>query len=534
MKHYVTFSIFIVFSATSSLFAQNWASAQQWGGTGTETCSGLALASDGSVFMAGTFQNQIKFGEQTLTARGEADIFFCKLNQNGNVTWAKRVGSSQEDEVANIILDNLGNLIVIGTFWQQIDFENTSLNAKGNPKTIFVAKYNSEGQLNWAKSITGSNLKGITDVASDQDNNLIISGFFSDSLQIENQTLIAKGKTDLFIAKLNAAGNLQWVLHQGKTGDTRATALGVTNNGDLVVAGFFNDTTQIADTILTANTYDRDIFLTRIRKDGTLLWAKKAGGVFDSDVTALALDEADNIFLTGYFVGQIRLSEPLRIQSSTGNTDFFLLKYQSDGNPLEARALGGNLLQQVTDLDVKDNLLIISGFYQGDMILDGFSLFTPVNTVSGFVATFDPNFICQQALSLHSDNALFASRVAFDRDNAIITAGSFTGKATFDFQNFIANDSYDLFLAKTMGVTTRVANKKEPRLFQVFPNPTNGQVFIQTELQDFTIRVVNASGREVFVAKQQQELDFSKLPKGIYFLTFQTKFAAQTQKIIWH
>ncbi len=535
MKHYAVLTIFIVlWLLPTAAFLQNWTQVQPFGGNGTETCGGLTVGKDGSVFFGGTFQNQLLIGSQTLTARGEADIFLSKFNTNGEITWAKRAGSNLEDEVTNLTSDAAGNLIVIGTFWQQSDFDTIQLKAKQNPKAIFLVKYNADGKAIWGKSLSGGALKNATDVVCDAAGNIFLTGFFSDSLQIEDTILIAKGTTDFFTAKFNSVGQLQWVLRQGQTGDTRATAMSITRAGDLIVAGFFNDTTNIADTTLIANTADQDLFITKISKNGNPIWAKKAGGVFDSDVTSIVIDEFDNIYLTGYFVGTLRLNQQLAIQSSTGQSDFFLLKYNSDGTPLQARALGGPLLQQATDMIIRDNLLIMSGFYQGNMTFDGFSFSTNANTVSGFVAAFNPNFICQWAKNIQSDKAIFANRIAASSNGAVFTGGSFTGKATFDTKTLNISTSYDVFLSKIeFNITNVIQIPKKAVLFQVFPNPTNGQVFIKTDIEKFAIRVTNSSGKQIFSGENRNTLDFSNLPKGAYFITFQTDFTQQTQQFIW-
>lgn len=528
-----TLTLFVLFTLGSffTAFSQNWTNVQQWGGTGTEICSGLATGKDGSIIMGGSFENQIMFGSQVLNAIGEEDIFICKLQPNGAVRWAKRAGSQLEDEVAAIVLDSDDNLIVVGSYWLEGDFDTIQLTAGANPKAIFIAKYNSDGQIQWVKSLNGTGLKGVEAVACDSQNNILLAGYFEKTLQIADTLLSSLGTTDLLLAKFSTDGQFQWAVQQGKKGDTRATALDLTANGHSIVAGFFNDTTQIADTILTANTQDQDAFIARFDKNGMPLWAKKAGGVFDSDVTGLVLDAQENIYLSGYFVGTMRLSPTLSIQSSTGNTDLFLLKYDSNGTPIAARALGGRSLEQVLDLKIQNNILLTSGFYQGDLILDNFS-FSTGNTLSGFVAGFDTNLQCQWVKNLASDAALYASQVTVSQ-NRIYVGGSFLGKATLDQLNTAAPNSFNLFLANAQLAITNVNQPTQPTLFQVFPNPPDQKVFIRSEVAKFYLQVTNNTGQIVFNGENMKELDFSNFPKGIYFLLFQGNFMPQTFKIIW-
>ena len=503
----------------------------QWGGLGSETCDGLEVAPDGSVFLAGTFQNNLVADSQVLQSRGESDIFLFKTNAQGKVLWAKRAGSSLADEVTAMTLDKNDHLICAGSFRLEADFDNLILNATQNPKAIFVVKYNSSGQLIWGKSLNGDGLKDADAIACDQEGNIFLAGHFQDSLTVMDTTLYASGRTDFFLAKLSPNGNLIWALRQGQSGDTRATALGLTSGGDPIVAGYFNDTTRIADTVLIANTDDRDMFLTRVSKNGQPLWARKAGGVFDKDVTGLVLDNADHIFITGYLVGVMRFSETLVIQSSTGNPDFFLLKYKPDGTPLTARALGGTMTQQTTSLILQNGNLILTGFYSGNMSFDGFS-FSAGAALNSFIAAFDSSLTCRWTKDIVSNSSAFAMEIAADPNETFWLGGSFLGQVKFDEIN-LESSSFDLFLAKANpNVTSTSGLISKSQLFRAFPNPASDFVLIQTEVLDYTIELLNSKGQVVWSGQNAPAIQLEHLPEGMYLLKFQTDTLTQSQKIV--
>lgn len=531
MKQRLTLLLLFLAALFFNAAAQSWTKLQQWGGSGTEICGGLATGRDGAVFLTGSFENQITFGSQTLTAVGEADVFLCKLHPNGEVAWAKQAGSRLMDEVTDLALDADENGIVVGSYWLEVNFDTVRLTAGTHSKSVFIAKYNTAGQIQWAKSWNGSGLKAATKVVCDAANNIFVTGYFEKSLQIADTQLVAKGNTDLFVAKFSPAGQLQWAVRQGQKGDTRGTALGLTQNGDVVVGGYFNDSTRIADTTLTANTLDQDAFIARFSKDGMPVWAKKAGGVFDSDVTALVVDAADQIYVTGYFVGTMRLNPTTVIQSSSGQSDFFLLKYRSDGTPVAARSLGGRQLEQALDLTLQNNLLLVSGFYQGNLMIDSFQ-FASGNSLSGFVMGFDLNLQARWVNNLASDAALYASQVAADRAGNIWIGGSFTGNIRL---GALRGDTrtFDLFLATLAFQPTSMQEVPSTVLFRLFPNPTNGQVFVQTAVPNYRLQVTNGAGQVVLQSENRRMLDFSQLPKGTYFVTFRGDFREQIFKIVW-
>lgn len=511
--------------------SQNWSPPVQWGSPGNETCDALAISNDGSIFLAGTFLANFQIGSQTLETRGEEDIFMLRTDANGNVRWAKRAGSRLGDEWSAMAADSEGNLIGVGSFWFDADFDATELTATQNPKAIFMVKYAPAGQLQWAQAINGTNLKEVEALVVDDADNILITGFFSDSLTIADTTLVAAGDTDLFVAKFNADGALQWALRQGQSGDTRGLTMGLTSAGDAIVSGFFNDTALIASERLIANTDDRDLFITRISTTGEPLWARKAGGVFDKDPTALAVDDADNIYVAGFLIGVMTLSPDLSIQSQTGTSDFFMVKYDAAGNPLAARAFGGALPQEPTDILVLNNTVILSGFYQGAMAFDGFS-FDAGFSVHSFVLGFDADLQTLWAKDITADDAIFAMQIAEDADANLWASGSFRGMVNFDHQTINAN-SYDIFLAKlnreTTSITAPVASEQR---FLAFPNPASEVLLIQTDIANYTVQLFDSTGREVFRAANPKNIEVQDFQNGVYFLHFKYDERTEVQRVL--
>ena len=508
---------------------QRWQRISIFEGSGSETCDGLELDAQGNTFVAGTFDKTFLYAQEVLTAKGEEDIFLLKIGDN---PWAKRLGSALDDEVADIAVDGNDHLLLAGTYWIEGDFDTLKLLAKRNPKAGFIAKFNENGQVLWAKSLDGGALKGITKVAYDLDNQIFLTGFFSDSLFLADTILVAKGKTDLFVAKFSATGDFCWAARAGYRGDTRGMAMDITASGDAVVAGFFNDTTQFANTVLTANTFDRDVFVARFDNHGNLLWAKKAGGVQDDDAVAVAIGENDSIYLTGYFVGVMRLGEALQIQSSSGFADFFVAMYDPAGNPLRARALGGSQLQQTTDIAYANSQIILSGFYQGTMDIDGYQ-FQAGAGFGSFLVGFDQNFSTLWAKDIRSDNAAFASEVLVNQFGEVMLGGSFSGAINFDGNTPSASNDFDIFLATLGNPLTKLKTPRQaPHLFQLLRNPVRTEIRIQTNLKNFELRLFNSEGKSLRYCQNCQSLSAANLPSGSYWLVLQSEGKIQTQQVI--
>src|SRR5258706_134144 len=127
--------------------------------------------------------------------------------QDGNLVWAKRAGGTVGDETFRIAVDNAGNSYVSGFFAGSMTVGQGELNqtvlTSAGADDIFVAKYNSNGTLQWAKGAGGTDIENGRDIAVDGSGNSYVTGFFGSSatfgLGEANQALLTSaGTTDIF------------------------------------------------------------------------------------------------------------------------------------------------------------------------------------------------------------------------------------------------------------------------------------------------------------------------------------------------
>lgn len=140
-----------------------------------------------------------------------------------------------------------------------------------------------------------------TAMAVDLDGNIIVVGSTS------------TGNNDYQVVKFNADGSgTSWLLPltSGGTGNDEATAVAVDSARNIIVTGYVRNTT----------TLNYDIRTIKYDKYGVKLWEHDydaAGG--DDKATAVAVDEAGNIYVAGYAV------------NGTRNEDFLVIKYLPGG-----------------------------------------------------------------------------------------------------------------------------------------------------------------------------------------------------------
>lgn len=509
-------SLFLFLGFIYPAMTQEWPSIQQLGGSGNEECFALHITNEKHLYVAGSFQASMNFADVAVSANGDSDAFLAKYDEEGRPLWIRSGGGVLDDQITSITEDSNGNLICIGSYWLEAAFEDTTLVTNTSPKAILVLKYNPSGDLLWAKSIDGTTLKEATDLTVDVHNNIFITGFFEDQLILEDTTLQSVGESDLFILKLTPTGQMEWVYSDGYKGDTRAMSLALTSNDDLIIGGFYNDTTRLGDYELAANTADRDVFLLRMTQAGEVLWAKRAGGVHDDEIVGLALDESDHIYVTGYLVGVMNLSNQLSIQSGNGNSDFYLMQYHPDGQVLQARAMGGTQVQQTTDIQWVEDQVVISGYYFGSMIIDGNNL-NAGGIVSGFVASFSTDDLSANwIISIDGDQTVVVNQARIDESGTPWIAGTFAGALLFE-NTFNSNGGFDLFFGPIQSpVTATKEEAGDTPILKVFPNPARTVLFVETNLNNYHVALINMKGQLIKSGKNLTRLNIENIPKGMY------------------
>jgi hypothetical protein len=235
-----------------------------------------------NVCLAGYFSGAtVRFGNVTVTNSsgnccGGYDIFVAKYDNSGNVLWANGAGGGfDENEFASgIAVDRLGNVYVTGSFYSQTAiFGNFRLTNSviGNYSDIFLAKYDSSGNVVWAKGAGGRLTDQAPGIATDKAGNAYVTGSFaSETMTFDSVTLTNVNSllNDIFVAKYDSSGNLLWAERAGGTQDDYADAVAVDAAGSVYLTGYFHSLTAAFGGLTLMNSdfteHTPDIFVAKL------------------------------------------------------------------------------------------------------------------------------------------------------------------------------------------------------------------------------------------------------------------------------
>ncbi len=390
------------------------------------------------------------------------------INTNAEVLeWARSTGGKSTDNSRSIAVDKNGNTYIAGTFYGTTDFNPgpgvDTLSPRGTQEA-FLAKYDPNGNYLWAIRIGGDRADEGNAVALDEDGNVYVTGFFVFRAFFDpsgKDTLKAgAGFQDAFVAKYDSNGNYKWAVNMGGTKVNTGTAITVSKQGNVYVTGGFSGTTDFEPgttagrlDALPGNFFGQgatDIFMAKYDANGKFIWAKSMGAAQGDDYGyGIAVDETENVFLTGYFSNTADFDPGTNNEflMALGIHDIFVAKYDAGGNYLWARSMGSKNDDNGLDIALdKASNAYITGYFSDTAIFNAWGGGEKDTIVSAgrkrpdlsfsdydmFVAKYDSagQYIWSRTLGSKYEDIGYA--IATDRVGNIFVTGTFADTAVFE------------------------------------------------------------------------------------------------------
>lgn len=274
----------------------------------------------------------------------------------------------------------------------------------------------------------------------------------------------------------------------------------------------------------TASTNTSDVFISKSAPNGNTIWAKKIGGVNQDKGRSISLDKDGNILVTGTFIGNISFGPGLVLNANGGSLDIFICKYDNNGNFLWATNVGGPLGDEVYDLAVDNsNNVIITGQYKGNANFVSTTATSTLDT-TGIEYSFDI-FVLKLADNgtlkwLKTGQTEYNDRgtaLAVDTSNNIFLTGQFSDTLHFNqtYTNSIYNANFIMkmdsmgnelnfvrFTASSSIANSICVNSNNEVLF--CGEFIGNLLFFTSPLQ----QVTNSFSRKMYIAKFDNNLNY--------------------------
>lgn len=335
----------------------------------------------GNVYYVGLFRGLVDLdpGPGTeLRDGGDGGLFVTKLDTAGQFQWVTHVGEGtgrRSFEPPYIAVDDAGTVHVAGSFSGTLDFDpgpgvlTLSSNPSGSRDTrnaAYTLKFESGGDLLWGRVVVGDAPVVVTAMDVDSSGNICTAGYFYDTADFDpnagSAPLTSDGNIDVYVTKLNSAGQYLWARSLGGPDSDTPAAIAFAPSGAIHLTGTFMDTADLdpgPETALFTSAGFRNSFIVVLDEAGLMEWA---GATESYESNGIVVDLSGNTITVGNFreTNDLDPSPSVLEQTPNGDGDSYVLKIEPQSAPVaheDAGETAANAILAVLSTPDSDSLL---------------------------------------------------------------------------------------------------------------------------------------------------------------------------------
>jgi Beta-propeller repeat len=331
---------------------QQWI--KQFGSSKGDQIQNIVADNAGNFYIAGATQGNLAIPLQSTTS----DAVIAKYDSNGNQVWIKQFGEASLNAATNLVLDESGNLYVSGLTLTGDKRPVAVIDAQDD---FWVTKFDNNGNQEWfTKVATPLDSPAIWDEAygiaysKDGSGSIYTTGWTYGGLAQPNANL---GTYDTWITKFQNNGEVAWIKQFGSTSFDFGWSVDTDTQGNVYSYGWTQG--DLGGPLQGFS----DLFLSKYDANGNQVFLKQFGTSGDDAafIGGMKIDSNNNIFITGYTDGNFG-------GTNAGSYDAFVARYDTDGNQIWAKQFGTSALDYSTNLSV-DNAgnVFVTGFTEGSL-----------------------------------------------------------------------------------------------------------------------------------------------------------------------
>lgn len=443
---------------------------------------------------------------------GAEDYWIVKLDASGDLQWQKTLGGSNGDNLFCVARTSDQGYIVCGQSASQ-DGDVTGHNGYYD---AWVVKLDASGTIQWQNALGGTAFDSGHSIRQTSDGGYIMNGMTRSS---DGDVMGYHGNTDAWAVKLDPAGALEWQRALGGSGGDEGYGVRQTADGGYILTG----TSDSNDGDATGNHGNGDVWVVKLDPVGAIEWQKQYGGSSG--------DEGYDIRPTddgGYIVAAETYSSDQDVTGNHGEFDFWILKLDSVGNLVWQRALGGS------EEDVPH---VVQPTTDGGYAAVGVT-WSPDGDVTNYHGPLGDFWLVKLDATgtLQWQKTMGGSSVDWPRSMEQTTDGGYIVQGyTFSNDGDVSGNhgQNDLWVVKLVGGTEWVAEHGAAG-FTLSPNPARDQVHVAPEGRG-TLVLSDATGRTVLrqeVEGQGLTLSLAPFARGLYMLALSTEGGRTNQRLM--
>lgn len=479
MKKIIVLMSLMSFLLEFTINAQNFNWAKQAGGAGSDQGYDMGVDASGNVYVCGWFSETAQFGTETLMSFGMQDIFIASYDSAGVFRWVRQAGGLGNELSAGIVTNSNGTSYITGWFSETVNFGDISITSAGS-YDMFIAKYNSSGEVQWVESGGGPSDDYGNRIALGFDGNVCVSGSFRETINIGDKVLTSMGDRDILLAHYSSDGKLIFAKSFGGTGEDRGYGIYQDFKCDFFLTGFYSGTAYF-DEITLVSPAIISSYILKMNSEGNFQWVKSVAGHANDFARGfgIAADGEGNIVATGFFSGSADIVDQT-LYATGGQFDFdvYLVKFDDDGILQWAQNAGSAGIDHGRSLSVNSKgEIFLSGFFT-DIGNFGELQISSAGMSDVFVVKYNSDGSASWAINGGGVENDYGYGIVNDAAGSVYITGVFESDAIFGATTLKAFGGNDIFLAKIPSASSGINIPVGSGLIRIFPNPAGENISI--------------------------------------------------------
>jgi len=493
MNNYRTLKVIFIFAIiypNVSLGQYSWF--HSFEGSDYVTFERMAFDAHGnSLITTGNFGSSIIVNNDLISGSGS---ILLKLNLDGEVLWYSVIryaptllgfGTNQ------VRTDAFGNIYISGSFYEWVQIDNIVLTAE--VKGSFIAKFNSDGDLLWAKKI--EYLQNIDNLAVNDEGNIAISGMYHQEVIIDHIKLTTPFM-NIFGAFLNSDGVVQWAKDFGSLNaiTNSGISLNLDKDNNFYFCGRYTGPLQIGGALLSNTTSSNfNIFFCKINEQGDFEWVKQfnrkvhpdfEGSNLVGEHGSLTTDANGNTYICGSFYYEINIDGHIikTVEEHPVYGNLYVAKFNPSG---EFQWITPIFLDNYHYSMFAENIEYINGY----LYISGKNINSPyyfvIDTLGEKVTDFkNYSIICG-----------LGGGLAVDKQGGIYISGRYTNDLVFgQYKGFIFKAEEWIGNARSIQAPNPLCSAKDVTLFtEQIAQATHYEWEIQIDNKETTVIVTDSA-----------------------------------------
>ncbi len=333
--------ILILFTYASPVLAQEIEWQNTIGGNLNDVLNFIQQTTDKGYILGGSSTSNIS-GDKTENCLGDFDYWIVKIDSKGNLQWQKTIGGSNEDRLYSICQTSDEGYILGGYSDSNISGDKTE-NCKGL-SDYWIIKVDSLGVIQWQNTIGGSSFDQLGDFQQTTDGGYILAGTSQSNIS-GDKTENSIGQNDYWIVKVDSIGNIQWQNTIGGGSSEYLNSIQQTTDGGYILAGTSQSNIGGDKTEYGFGFFD--YWIVKVDSLGDIQWENTIGGSLVDDLYSIQQTTDGGYIFGGKSHSGISGDKTI---TTNGGFDFWIVKVDSLGTIQWQKSIGGSEYEELRSI----------------------------------------------------------------------------------------------------------------------------------------------------------------------------------------